>query len=97
MGRPGYNDEDSDAGWDDDRREKLLMFAQRMFNKKLAHLYFVIWKLLFHIDHMDRLLKKYRAGGNEQGRTVPMHVSPRDHDDLPAFQGINYEICIAYK
>ncbi len=57
-----------DGGWDEDRLERLLMIAEKAFNKKLTHLYYIIWKLLFHIEHLDRLNKKQRRDSAGQER-----------------------------
>ena len=62
---------DEDNRWDEDRLERLLQIHERSYNKKLLHLYYIIWKLLFHIEHLDRLNKKQRQGsidGQERER-----------------------------
>ena len=68
--------QDENNRWDEDRLERLLMIAERSFNKKLLHLYYIIWKLLFHIEQLDRLNKKQRrdsAGGEREkmARSLP--------------------------
>jgi len=73
------DDEDENNRWDEDRLERLLMIAERSFNKKLLHLYYIIWKLLFHIEHLDRLNKKQRrdsAGGQEREKMAMARSLP---------------------
>jgi len=62
--RPDVGDDD---GWDEDRLEKLVLLTQKTYEKKITHLYYIIWKLLFHIDHLDNLLKKARGGESNRG------------------------------
>jgi len=64
MRSPGGGDGD-DSKWDEDRLERLLAIHERSFNKKIVHLYYIIWKLLFHIEHLDRLNKKQRHGSTD--------------------------------
>jgi uncharacterized coiled-coil protein SlyX len=44
--------------WDEDRLERVLIFAQRQFEKKLKPLYYTIWKLLFYIDFLEKQKQK---------------------------------------
>ena len=67
--------------WDEDRLERVLMFAQRMFEKKLKPLYYTIWKLIFHIEYLEKT-------GKQKPEKARMASPPRERDEgLLIFQG----------
>jgi len=64
---------------DDDKLERVLIFAQKTWEKKLRPLYYTIWKLIYHIEYLERTKK--------QKPERPLQASPsRDvivfHDGL---------------
>jgi len=63
---------------DDDRLERVLIFAQKTWEKKLRPLYYTIWKLIYHIEYLERIKK--------QKPEKPLQSPPRDvivfHDGL---------------
>jgi len=60
----------ADDGEDDGRLEQVLIFAKRMFEKKLRPLYYTIWKLLFYIDYLEKT-QKQRATAEKTLKAVP--------------------------
>lgn len=43
---------------DDDRLERVLIFARKTWEKKLKPLYYTIWKLIYHIEYLERMKKQ---------------------------------------
>lgn len=64
--------------WDEDRLERVLMFAQRTFEKKLKPLYYTIWKLIFHIEFLEK--------SNKQKPEKARMASPPRDEGLLVFQ-----------
>jgi len=83
-GRP-REDDDLSGKWDEDRLERLILFTQRTYEKKLTHLYYIIWKLLFHIDNLDRLLKKARGG--DQNGEIRRQFGSQDIEEIHGSPG----------
>jgi len=50
-----------------------LIFAQKMFEKKLKPLYYTIWKLIYHIEHLERL--------KNQRIEKPVRAAPPPRDE----------------